>query len=221
MALYDGDLKVTLDAKLADEIIFDPEVLCRSSAILHRYGLADVASIHTALYDWKLAAIAIDESMNAEVFNQASRLVCDLVARVGEFNTTTAEGLQAIYEMVGESGHITNLYGSGRPESGSEHILAKVLEHGRTIPHGVSISLSIVMTSILQNNQPEMVARLIRGVGALEGFDDNVLTRSEIISALIAVKPRADRYSVIDEINIKRSLATDIVDQTFTALGLK
>jgi glycerol dehydrogenase-like iron-containing ADH family enzyme len=148
VALYDGELKVTLDAKLADEIIFDDQALKLSSSSLHRFGLADVASIHTALFDWRLAANATGEEIDDEIYARAQHLLSRLSDEVSSLDATIPAGLKAVYELVGESGHITNLYGSGRPESGSEHIIAKAIEHGRMIPHGISISLSIVMASI-------------------------------------------------------------------------
>ena len=52
VALIKENKKITLNAKIPDKIIIDNELL-NLSKDENIYGLADVFSIYTALYDWK------------------------------------------------------------------------------------------------------------------------------------------------------------------------
>lgn len=221
VALVVDEEKITLDAKLADKIILDASLLYTSPQ-QNLYGLADVLSIHTALKDWQLAQAANIEIIDEEIFKQSEILlkkVQDFVAST-DVNHISYE-IPALFAYIGESGHITNAHGSGRPESGSEHIFAKALEKRIDIPHGVSVSFGIILMSILQDNYSENIARTIKKTGALKFIEEFNITRQIIEESLLSLKPRADRYSIIDNIKIDKPKAKDIVDIFMNLTGIK
>lgn len=221
VALVVGDEKVTLDAKLPDAIIYDDELM-QKAKIQNLYGLADVLSIHTALHDWQLAQRDISEPVNQSVYDAANTLL----QQVQDFVLSTdfsalAQDITKLYAYIGESGHITNVHGTGRPESGSEHIFAKKLESLIDMPHGVSVSLGIILMAIVQNNHPAEVAGVIRKIGTLDKLQDYAISEAVIRQAFAILKPRADRYSVINTVEFDDSLV-DSVLQTFKQLtGIK
>lgn len=217
VALVVGDEKVTLDAKLPDAIIYD-DGLMQKAEIQNLYGLADVLSIHTALHDWRLAKHDISEAINQPVYDAANMLL----QQVQDFVLSTdfsavAQDIAKLYAYIGESGHITNLHGTGRPESGSEHIFAKKLESLIDMPHGVSVSLGIILMAIIQNNHPAEVAGAIRKIGTLDKLQDYAISETVIRQAFAILKPRADRYSVINTVEFDDALV-DSVLQTFKQL---
>lgn len=198
VALIKDMEKTTLDAKVPDKIIIDNEVL-RLSEKENLYGLADVLSIYTALYDWKIAKEDIGESLNQEIYSKAR----DLLDKV--LNFIEAKSLQQIkedniqlFEFIGIAGYITNLYGTGRPESGSEHIFAKILESKIDIPHGISVSLGIIIMTILQGRKEQKIKQAILKIQVLEDRKEYGINKELIQKCLQDIKPREGRYTIID-----------------------
>ena len=73
VALIDNSRKITLDAKMPDKIFIDNEIL-KLSKNENIYGLADVLSIYTALYDWKIANEDIQEEIDKDKYERADKL---------------------------------------------------------------------------------------------------------------------------------------------------
>ena len=220
--VIDGE-KVTLDAKLANKIILDASLL-NTSPQQNLYGLADVLSIHTALEDWRLAEKQDIEPTDGDVYVQASNLLDKVQAFISntDANQISYE-IPTLFQYIGESGHITNLHGTGRPESGSEHIFAKALEKRIDVPHGVSVSFGILLMSILQENFSVAIAESIQKVGTLKFIDELGITRRIVEDSLASLKPRYDRYSIINEVPLNRNRAKVTVDKLIelTGIGLK
>lgn len=218
--VVDGE-KVTLDAKLADKVILDASLL-GTSPQQNLYGLADVLSIYTALRDWQLAEKHNVELIDGDIYNQAN----DLFNKVQDFIKSTdvnhiSYEISALFRYIGESGYITNLHGTGRPESGSEHIFAKALEKHVDIPHGVSVSFGILLMSILQNNFSTDVAESIQKIGTLKFIDELDITRELIEDVLANLKLRDDRYSIINEVSLDKNIAEETVDKFIELTGIK
>src|SRR3989344_1097325 len=198
-ALLSGKGKLTHAAKLADQIIFDRSLLLKARE-QNLYGLSDVLSIHTALFDWKLSNRKSDEALDSNIYKLANSLLFEVVDYILNNNVQTlSNNIEELYEYIGISGDITNIYGSGRPESGSEHIFAKSLESRTIIPHGISVALGIILVSIMQGSYSEDIERCIEKLGSLKYLDQYNVTRETLKSVLLALKPRQDRYSIIDE----------------------
>lgn len=220
VALVVGDEKITLDAKLADEIILD-EWLIEQSSLQNLYGLADVFSIHTALFDWKLAHDAIDEEVDPEIFAMAERLLlrtCEHVLHnsIEEIMSQTGE----LFALIGESGYITNLYGTGRPESGSEHIFAKRIEKLIDVHHGLSVSVGVILMSLLQNNYSDEVVRCLQKIGVFNKARDYGLSKNILAQALRDVRPRSDRYSIIDTVSLTERKVALLLDEFVSKTGI-
>jgi glycerol dehydrogenase-like iron-containing ADH family enzyme len=184
------------------------------------FGLADVLSIHTALKDWQFAAEYNSEIIDKEVFEQASSLLNKVHAFIlnSDVNEISHE-VPKLFKFIGESGHITNIYGSGRPESGSEHIFARILEQRIDIPHGISVSLGILLMSILQGNFSKEIRECVKKLGTLKFIDEHNLTRELIEAVLTELRPREDRFSIIDREPIDAVQAREIVDAFISETG--
>ena len=201
-ALNKAGQKTTVEAKLPDEIILDTALLSLNK---HRnlLGLADVLSIHTALKDWLISNEFTDEAIDRNIYRQANGLLGDAVAHI--LATPPAElasDLDWLYRTIYKSGSLTNRFGSGRPESGSEHIFAKILESELNITHGASVSLGILVSSIMQQNVSPDVITCIQKLGALDELETIALDYDALFDALARLRPRADRYSIIDRVDM-------------------
>ncbi len=197
-ALMSGGAKMTFDAKMANKIIFDAELI-RKAKRCNVYGLCDVLSIHTALFDWRLAEKIEGETVDTTIYDMAQALLQKSINYIlgGNSNADTLD-LIALYKLVGESGHITNLHGNGRPESGSEHIFAREVERRTQVPHGISVAAGIVLMSLLQGNYSTEIVTCLNNLGVLIPLrsDDlqNVLTES-----LCNIQPRSDRFTILSQ----------------------
>lgn len=215
VALIVNENKMTLSAKMPDEIIIDCEFLAKSSKY-NLYGLVDIFSIYTALYDWKIADNDNKEKIDSKIFNQANELLEETLLFVKDKLPTEIEkNIEQIYKIVGNAGLITNIYGTGRPESGSEHILAKEIEQHIKIHHGISVSISIIIMSIIQNQLSEEIYDTLLKIGVLNNLEEIGITRDFLFKILKVLKARPDRYSIVDIYSRDDKFVNEILDEFY------
>ncbi len=215
VALAVNGEKTTLDAKLADQIILDTSFI-RGAKVQNLYGIADIFSIYTALYDWDIASRDGREVINYDIYSQAKSILntsIDLVLNSEDLNSD--DFLLQAYDLIGLAGHITNVYGCGRPESGSEHIMAKALEQEMSIHHGCSVSIGIICMGLLQGSLDDKIIAAIRRIRTLDSLIELGVQPEFIKRVLLELHPRSDRYSIIDITKVAPERAEDIVAELF------
>ena len=212
VAIIENEKKITLNAKMPDKIIIDNTFL-KLSEEENLYGLADVLSIYTALYDWKIANEDINEKIDENIYAKAENLLVEVMnfINTNSFDKITENNLK-LFEFIGKAGYITNLYGTGRPESGSEHILAKEIESKINIPHGISVSIGIIIMSIIQNQYNEDIAKAIMKLKILDKGKEHDLNMKIIVESLKNIKKREDRYTIINR-NDKISNINEVIQK--------
>lgn len=216
-ALMQNGFKTTINAKMADEIIFDPNLLINAGKY-NLYGICDILSIHTALYDWQLASQHNIETIDKDIYIKANYLLGSAIRYVADMSTKDNVKLMSLFKLIGESGHITNLYGSGRPESGSEHIFAKELESRVEIPHGISISIGILLMSYLQNNHSFEVEQCLRQMGVLSDVVNQYNLEPAIKQTLKNITPRRDRYTILNQEVTVAKRSVSLTSHLYTSL---
>lgn len=208
VALIENNKKITIDSKMPDKIIIDNQIL-KLSMQENIYGLADVLSIFTALKDWKIANEDINENINFSIYDKAKKLLDNVTKFI---NSKSLEEIKEsnfeLFNFIGEAGYITNVYGTGRPESGSEHILAKEIEQRVDIPHGISVSVGIIIMSIIQEQYNDEIVKSIMKLRILDKGKNYGLNLKIIADSLNNVKQREDRYTIIN----RRCKITNIND---------
>ncbi len=198
VALIKNNKKITLEAKMPDRIIVDDELL-KLSKNENLYGLADVLSIYTALYDWKIANSDIKEEIDDEIYNMSEKLLTNVLEFIKEKSLDDiVDNNMKLFEFIGIAGYITNLYGTGRPESGSEHIMAKEIESNIDIPHGMSVSVGILIMSLMQNREIKEVLNAINKMHIFENSTKYGLNKDIIKKSLMNLKIREDRYTIVN-----------------------
>ena len=211
VALIKDDKKITLNAKMADKIIIDNNILKRSKKE-NVYGLVDVLSIFTALFDWKIANEDIREEIDNYIYNIAEQLLEETLSFIEEntLEDITKNNIK-IFELVGKAGYITNLYSTGRPESGSEHIMAKEIESRIDIPHGISVSTGILVMSLLQGRYSERILNAIMKLNIFSNSNKYGLTKEIITESFENLVPRNDRYTIVNRYvndnNLKKTIS--------------
>lgn len=198
VALIENDRKITLEAKMPDKIIIENEIL-KISKNENLYGLADVLSIYTALYDWKIANEDINEKIDKNIYDRADNLLREVLEFINNSSLEDiVENNIELFKFIGIAGYITNLYGTGRPESGSEHIIAKAIERRIDIPHGMSVSVGIIIMTLLQNREVNGILNAIKKMNIFENSYKFGLSKNIIEKSFLELEPRADRYTIVN-----------------------
>ena len=220
VALIKENKKVTLEAKIPETIIIDDELLNLSKEE-NIYGLADVFSIYTALYDWKVAQKDINEKIDYNIYNMAEKLLQDVIKFVNnnKFEDIVKNNIK-LFEFIGIAGYITNLYGTGRPESGSEHIMAKEIERRINVPHGMSVFIGILTMGLMQNRDISEIVKVIKKLNIFEKADKYGLNKEIIKKSFIELKPREDRYTVINRYKKSEKLKEKILCEFFKKIKI-
>lgn len=215
VALIKDGKKTTIEAKMPERIIIDNELL-KLSKSQNLYGLADVLSIYTALYDWKIANTDINEDIDINIYEMAENLLVDVLNFIQE---NTLEDIinrnMELFKYIGIAGYITNLYGTGRPESGSEHIMAKEIEKNIDVPHGMSVSVGILSMGLMQNRNIKDILKAINKLKVFDKADQYGLTKKIIEKSFFELEPREDRYTIIDRYVQKIKYKEKIINKLF------
>lgn len=172
-----------------ERLLVDFALIRQSPPRLNRAGIGDVLSIHTALFDWRLAAAEVGESYSPDIAAQSAELYRQLVAGADDIRLCNEKGLRLISDLYVAEVALCDEHGNSRPEEGSEHYVAYCLEsltHGHYI-HGELIALTTLLTSLYQNQNADELFDVIRRTGV--GFRPEEVGTSleELERALLAL----------------------------------
>jgi len=199
-----------------EELLIDYTLIQEAPANLNRAGACDIASIHTALYDWKLAAKDTGETYNEEVAKLAQECLDILDDNAEEVYHVTPKGIDTIVDLYRREVKFCAEIGTSRPEEGAEHLVAYALEHltRRHFLHGDLVGLGILAMSKLQQNSPDWALSLIRRCGLRYYVPDASL--EEIRQTLLTLKEFKDQanlfYSIVDKEAVTADLIESVID---------
>lgn len=185
-----------------ENLLIDYTLIQQAPKELNRAGACDIASIHTALYDWKRAHQDTGEAYHEDVAADAQTCLDILDANAEEVYHVTPKGIDTIVDLYRREVKFCAEIGTSRPEEGAEHIVAYGLEHltRRHFLHGDLVGLGILAMSRLQQNNPDWALSLIRRCGLRYHVPDASL--DEIRRTLLTLKEFKDEaglfYSVVD-----------------------
>ena len=193
----------TLDSKLPDLIIYDENVL-KLSLIENLYGFADVLTIYTASKDWYLSYKSGFDKLDEDLYKMDLELLDETMDYILSHTYEKIKyNLFEMFNFIGRVGLITNLYGSGRPVSGSEHIFAKALEQRILVPHGISVALGILIMSLFQNNFSNDIEKCFEKLKIFDFASKYKVTKKLVRKNLYELKPREGRYTIVNTFNKK------------------
>jgi glycerol-1-phosphate dehydrogenase [NAD(P)+] len=205
-----------------DPLIIDYTLLRSAPNELNIAGIGDLISIHTATRDWELAEQAgrSEYPFCAESVERARMILKGVGDLAAEIRDCTNAGLQALVDGYLEVNRICLPAGHYRVEEGSEHYLFYALEERleRTFIHGPIIGLGVKLMALLQENDPDGIAQLMKEVGLICEPAAMDLSREALESALLNlrsyVEGRPDLwYTVINERPIGSALIEKAVDE--------
>jgi len=158
------DSRVTyLPTRAPDELVIFEDIILEAPPAYNAAGWGDVLSIYTAVWDWRLGHQRTGEPFDEQVAAAALALLETAVP------PTTPAGLQALLAALKREVELCERVGNARPEEGSEHLFAYVIESrlppGRKILHGELTGLGLVVMSGHQGQDPAYITRLLDRVG--------------------------------------------------------
>ncbi len=193
--------KLSSNSVVASEIVVDFDLL-EQAYILNKFGIVEVAATATAQVDCDIAVERHREVFDSALRGRAQKLAqrsLDLLSQ-----PFTREALKELLDCLLESGSLTRLQGSGRLVSGSEHIISSYIESEKACPHGMGLLFGILVTQQLQVQAgygnaitDTIVEYLKKDVDMHEYIQENT-TADQIVSVLGRVRPRDDKFTVLD-----------------------
>jgi glycerol-1-phosphate dehydrogenase [NAD(P)+] len=187
------------------EVVVDLDLVQRAPRHLNRAGVGDLLSIHTASFDWRLAAAAGEANLDEHAAARAARLLDSLFAAAAAVRDVTDEALSFLVRGYIENNALCLAAGTAQPEEGSEHFWAYHLEYlaRRSFVHGELVSLGVVAMSELQGNDPGRVRAFLDAAGVRYQPRDLGIARDHFARSLIDlpgyVRTMGHWHTVVDE----------------------
>lgn len=202
-----------------EEVWVDHDLIRQAPPELNRAGAADIASIHTALYDWRLAHERTGETFHPEVAALAQTCLEELDRNADEVRNVTPRGIDTIVDLYAREVEFCARIGTSRPEEGSEHLVAYNLERqtGRHFIHGDLVALGIFLMARLQEHHAEWVTDLMDRLGLRYRIPG--VSRKEVAQCLKTLRDFVNSEnmfsSIVDSRPISISFAQEALDELF------
>ncbi len=208
------------------EILVDHDLIRKAPAELNRAGAADIVSIHTALYDWKLASDVRGEAYYPDVADLARECLEELDRNAAEVFNVTPKGIDAIIDLYRREVKFCAGIGTSRPEEGSEHLIAYNLEHitRRHFVHGDLVALGIFLMTRLQQNRHEWAVDLMNRLGLRYRVPGDInigatgVTRDETERCLVTLKDFAQKTDLFFSVVDVRDVSPAFIRESLAAL---
>ncbi len=201
-----------------EELLIDYDLIQKAPKDLNRAGACDIASIHTALWDWRQAHEKNGEAYDADVAHLAKECLADLDRNAAEIHAVTPKGIDAIIDLYRREVAFCTRIGTSRPEEGAEHIVAYGLEHltRRHFLHGDLVGLGIFIISRLQQNEPDWALDLLKRLGLRYTCPD--ATEDEIRQCLATLKSFKEEAKLFHSVVDTRDITPDFIDEALAKL---
>ncbi|MCX8064060.1 MAG: iron-containing alcohol dehydrogenase [Candidatus Hydrogenedentes bacterium] len=217
IAIRENDVVKYVGSVVPNEIIIDYNIISQAPPELNRAGVADILSIHTALWDWRLSSEKTGERYDSKIAEEAKKCLDFVEENAEEIRKVSSKGIDVIVDMYCREVDLCTEFGNSRPEEGSEHIVAYCAEYltKEQFLHGNIVAFGIFCMSRLQENFPDWITGLMDRVGL--DFSAGNLTNDKIRKILLSLKEFKDQsdlfYSVIDEKIIDENFVSNILKE--------
>ncbi len=170
------------------------------------------------------------ERADREIYNQIQAIMDEISENRAEFANNTEKGIRLSMDINKRIGVLREQFGSGRPKTGSEHLLSYAIESAikgkKQLFHGEVIAVSILLMAYIYNrhypdtfNINEFID-LMEGIGLPTNLNEIGLERSELIYGLQNIVPDRKRVSIVDYHDITEQEAVEAVDALFDENGV-
>ena len=196
----------------------DFPVVRGAPAHLNRAGVADILSIHTALWDWKCAFEREKDTYSEETAAASSAMLRRMEERTADLRDVTEDGVKLLFDLYNENNDLCERWGNSRPEEGSEHFFAYNAEYvtGQDFVHGELVCLGAYVLSHIQNNRPEWVYDFINAVGVRYRLSELNISTEAFRETLLTLKDFVEKeglfYTAINETDFDEPMVDAILN---------
>ena len=212
--------KVRYIGEAVSEVVGIDFPLIRSAPIhLNRAGVGDILSIHTALWDWKLASDRVNERYSKDFASIVASMPLKMDEKARDLRDVTDDGIRLLFDLYNEETDVLERWGNSRPEEGSEHFFAYALEYltGQEFVHGELVCLGVYVSSHIQGNRSEWVYDFINKVGVRFRLTELDISSESFRKCLLTLEDYCEAegffYTVINERRIDDQLVDDIMEK--------
>ncbi len=166
-------VKETIKAHGPLAVFADLGTLCQAPKAMIAAGFGDMLGKLTALADWKLSHLLMDEPYDAEVAARAARALASCIDNAAEIGAASEIGIRILLEGLIETGLCMLKVGMSHPASGSEHHVShfwemKLLQENRpAILHGAKVGVATALMAgayqSLRQLTPDQVSSILSG----------------------------------------------------------
>jgi glycerol-1-phosphate dehydrogenase [NAD(P)+] len=129
------EVKYSFATKTAGGVYVSLPVLCAAPRRMIAAGFGDMVAKYTALADWKLANLLIDETLDESALCQAEAALQACIPQAEALRTAEPAGIAVLMESLLVSGSCMVQVRSSRPAAGAEHSLAHYWEIQHQLNH--------------------------------------------------------------------------------------
>lgn len=161
-AMIFQNMKVSFNTRVPKAIIADTDVIKNAPSEMIKAGYGDIIGKYSALNDWKLGHVVMDEYFCDEVYNLTYETVKNTVSLAAGLLERNEQSIQALMEALVIVGIAMSYVGNSRPASGSEHHLSHyfevvgLLNNEPYFLHGIDVAYSTVVTQQLREKLLEI-----------------------------------------------------------------
>ena len=200
-------------AVMPDAVIVDLDVVRQAPARTLRAGAADLLSNLTALQDWRLAV-----RRGRDELDGFSALVAEEAARSFLYlaPASSDQSLEMLARGLVLSGVAMETAGSSRPCSGAEHLISHsldVLLGPRARLHGEQVAVGMLIAAAAHDSVTPELVEAYEAWALPSSHADLGLDREVLVEAVVRARDvRPDRYTILDEIDVRREAVAELVD---------
>lgn len=125
--VYNG-FKSSYPAKSPEVIIGDTKILANAPVSLKAAGFGDMMAKYVALIDWQISALLINEYYCEKIADLTKEAIDELMEIADKVTVNDEKTAGKIFEALLKTGVGMSFAQNSRPASGSEHIIAHLME---------------------------------------------------------------------------------------------
>jgi 6-phospho-beta-glucosidase len=200
-------------------VIVDFNLIQAAPPRLNRSGVGDILCAHVALWDWRLAHERGLEGFDPSAADTVRMWLDRIVAGAEGIRDVTREGIRLVMQAFEDINRICRLYGSSRPQEGSDHTFAYNAEFQtrRSFLHGELIGLGAFVMASLQDNDPGWLVQAFARTGLSWQPAEIGLTKDEFVRVLSTLnwyqRSFGRRYSILDSKRIDQPFIERMLEQ--------
>ena len=130
-----GGYKKTLEGIAPVAVVADSDIFPFAPYRLTASGIGDLLGKYTALADWHMAHVLIDEPLCQRIYDLTMEAVDKVRANLAAIKNKDIDGCEQLLYALILSGLAMQMWGNSRPASGSEHHLSHLWEMEVINPH--------------------------------------------------------------------------------------